>query len=298
MLFDGVAQAVIPIVSVYHGEGNYKPIHKIMASGAKVSLIEGAVFSVILLVFADYVPGIFAIDDPEILGACVNAVRISSTTLIFSALLYLFETYYMTLGKSLVVVVSLFTRNFAMPVWLGVLLGYMLGIDGIAWGAALGQPVAFGLCAVMLCVMYGRKNFPLYLEEQDYIADYDVLLTQDNVMHTRDEAEKFMTARNMPRNVTHKIMLLIEETGMLIIERNPKKHVLAEYTIELQDDESAKLTVRDNGGIFDMTDADMDIVSWRSYFLSRTMSVTKRRNITTTSFNRNIFTVLANQEGA
>ena len=298
MMFDGVAEAVIPIVSVYHGEGNYKPIRKIMASGTKVSLIEGAAFSVILLVFADHVPGLFGIDDPEILGACVNAVRITSTTLVFSALLFLFETYYMTIDKSLVVVVSLFTRNFAMPMWLGVLLGSAVGIDGIALGAALSQPIVFCLCAGPLCMIYGCKNFPLYLEEQDYIADYDVLLTQENIMHTRDEAEKFMTARNMPSNVIHKIMLLIEETGILIIERNPKKQVLAEFTIELHEDESAKLTVRDNGEIFDMTDADMDVVSWRSYFLSRIMSIIKRKNLTTLSFNRNISAVLVNKESA
>lgn len=110
-----------------------------------------------------------------------------------------------------------------------------------------------------------------------------------------NEAEKFMTARGVPDEVTHKIMLLIEEIGMMIIERNPDKRVLAEYTIELHDDKSAKLTVRDNGEIFDITDADTDVKSWRSYFLSRYMLlIRKRKNLTTTSFNRNIFEVSAN----
>ncbi|MBQ7214464.1 MAG: hypothetical protein IJS39_00585 [Synergistaceae bacterium] len=114
-------------------------------------------------------------------------------------------------------------------------------------------------------------------------------------MNTMNEAEKFMTARGVPNNVLHKIMLLIEETGMMIIERNPYKQVLAEYTIELHDDKSAKLTVRDNGKIFDITDEDIDISSWRSYFLSRFMLILHtRKNLTTTSFNRNIFEVTAN----
>ena len=296
MVFDGIAQAVIPIVGVYYWEGNHKPVRKIMGSAVKLSLIEGAVFSVILFVFADYVPEAFGIKDPEILGACVRAVRIVSTTLIFSSLLYLFETYYMTQGKSFVVVMSLFTRNLGFAVVLAVLLGSLLGIDGVAWGVALAQPAAFVFCTVLLCAIYGRKNFPLYLEGQDYIADYDVLLTQENIMSTTGKAEKFMTAHNVPGNVMHKIMLLIEETGMLIIERNPDKRILAEYTIELHEDKSAKLTVRDNGEIFDMTDADIDIKSWRSYFLSRLLSNTKRKNLTTTGFNRNILTLLVKQE--
>ena len=103
----------------------------------------------------------------------------------------------------------------------------------------------------------------------------------------------------MPHKVTNKIMLLIEETGMLIIERKPEKQLLAEYTIELHEDKSAKLTVRDNGEIFDMTDADTRVVSWRSYFLSRIMSIINtRKNLTTLSFNRNILTVLVSKEGA
>ena len=82
---------------------------------------------------------------------------------------------------------------------------------------------------------------------------------------------------------------------MLIIERNPGRKILAEYTIELHDDTSAKLTVRDNGEIFDMTDADIDVSSWRSYFLARFMLIPQtRQNLSTMSFNRNIFIVAAN----
>ena len=113
-------------------------------------------------------------------------------------------------------------------------------------------------------------------------------------MNTMNNAKKFMTARSVPDEVLHKIMLLIEETGMLIIERNPGKIVFAEYTIELHDDKSAKLTVRDKSRIFDITDADIDVKSWRSYFMPRLMLLTKKRkNLTTTGFNRNILEVSA-----
>ena len=111
VVFDGVAQAVIPLVSVYYSEKNYPAVSKVMSSAIKVSLIEGAAFSLIVCVFAEYVPGLFGIDDPEILGACVNAVRIISSTLIFSSVLFLFETYYMTQGKNLIAVILSCVRN-------------------------------------------------------------------------------------------------------------------------------------------------------------------------------------------
>ena len=71
-----------------------------------------------------------------------------------------------------------------------------------------------------------------------------------------------------------------------------RKNVLAEYTIELEEDERVRIVIRDDGVIFDVTDEDLDVTSLRSYFVSRLMTTQRlRKNITTTSFNRSVFNV-------
>lgn len=50
------------------------------------------------------------------------------------------------------------------------------------------------------------------------------------------------------------------------------------------------IAMRDDGDIFDITDADSKITSFRSYIVANVMEAHKgRRNLTTTSFNRNGF---------
>lgn len=75
------------------------------------------------------------------------------------------------------------------------------------------------------------------------------------------------------------------------MKRNASKKVLAEYTIELYGKNKAKITAIDNGDIFNITDSDLEVTSLRSYVLAGLMSVENENNITTTSFNRNIFNV-------
>lgn len=293
IVFNGIAQAVMPMVSVYYSEGNYPAIRKIMKTAINLSLIEGAVLSVIIFVYADYVPALFDIDGPAIVGYCANAARIVSSTLIFSSLLYLFETYYMVQEKHYLVALVSFTRTLAGVLVCSCLLSLVIGIDGIAAGFAVPQPLVFVIGAVIMRAVYGRENFPLYLESRNNLADYDLLLTPENVMNTRDEAASFMAVRKVSPQVINHVMLLIEETGMMIIERNSKKRVLAEYTLEIKDEEQARLTIRDNGDIFNITDLDINITSLRSYFLAGIMSIDKERvNITSTSFNRNVLNVL------
>ena len=295
-LFDGIAQAMLPLVGVYYNEGNYPAVRKVMGSATRMSIIEGIIFSVVVFIFAKYMPGMFGINDPLIVGECVNVVRIISLTLVFSSLLYLYETYYMAQGKNMIAVLSSCARNLVFVIVIAIPLAEVMGLNGVWVGFALAQVLTLVFCAWLMCAKYGRKNFPMFLDDKGLVADFDVLLTSENVMKTRDLAEKFMREHNIPSDVINRIMLLIEETGMMIIEHNEGKKVLAEYTIELYEKDQARVIVRDNGEIFDITNDDVDITSLRSYFLAGLMYIEKyKKNITTTSFNRNIFRVYSKQ---
>ena len=104
----------------------------------------------------------------------------------------------------------------------------------------------------------------------------------------RDEAEKFLTAHNILHSKINDVMLIIEETGMLILEHNEGRKIQAEITIKAG--KGIEIIMRDDGEIFDITDTDSDIISFRSYIVANVMAAHKdRRNLTTTSFNRNDF---------
>ena len=287
VVFDGIAIAMKPLASVYYGEGNPIAMRQVMRAAERIAVYEGIIFTVILIVGADYVPHIFGIDEPELMRLCAYAVRIISTTLVFSAVLYLYETYLMIPEKTFIVLLATFLRNMILPLLFAVPLGLVLGLNGIWTGFALAPVVTLGLCVWLMKRIYGRDNFPLYVDEGDLI-DRSFILTPENIIAMRDEAEKFLTAHNISRKKINDVMLIIEEAGMLILEHNEGKQIYAEITIKAG--EGIELIMRDEGEIFDITDTESDITSFRSYIVANVMAAHKgRRNLTTTSFNRNGF---------
>ena len=75
---------------------------------------------------------------------------------------------------------------------------------------------------------------------------------------------------------------------MLIRERNARRRTRAELSLDWS--EGVSVVIRDDGEIFDITDADARVSSLRSYLVSNLMTaIPCRRNLTTTGFNRNVF---------
>ena len=287
VVFDGIALAMKPLASVYYTEGNSIALRQVMRAAEKTSLYEGIIFTVILLAGADYVPYIFGIDEPELMRLCAYAIRIISLTLVFSAWLYLYETYLMIPEKSFIVILSALLRHLIFPLLFGVTLGLCFGINGIWVGFALAPAVTLWVCVLLMKKFYGSESFPLYIDDGD-LTDSSFVLTPENILAVRDEVEKFLIARNIPRKKINDVMLIIEDTAMLILEHNKGKKIYAEITVKAS--EAIEVIMRDEGEIFNITDTDTDITSFRSYIVSNIMAAHKgRRNLTTTSFNRNGF---------
>ena len=76
---------------------------------------------------------------------------------------------------------------------------------------------------------------------------------------------------------------------MTVRERNPnRKRILGEVTLDLND--GVVMTLRDDGVIFDITDADAKVSSLRTYLVASVMQRQRGRvNLVTTGFNRNVF---------
>ena len=90
------------------------------------------------------------------------------------------------------------------------------------------------------------------------------------------------------RELAMRARLLVEESLMVIKERNGEKTVFAEVTLDLND--GIVITLRDDGVIFDITDADARVSGLRTYLVATMMQhQSEKSNILTTGFNRNVF---------
>ena len=287
LVFEGLGQAVDPLLNIYYGERNPDGIRKVMHSAIRIAVIEGVTLGLMMFAFAGFLPRLYGVHTPDLLDLCTSALRTVAPTMPFIALLYLFVVYYMVTGHLRISLAIAVLRNVVFYIALPLVLGMMFGIEGVWIGVALAYMGTFFLFAGFLRAKYG-KSFPLILEDRDIVSK-DVVLTVDKLMEIRGWAGKECDKRGIASSVRNKIELLLEELGMLIIERNGIRPPLAEVSICFKKD--IKVMIRDDGEIYDVTDPDAAL-SFRSMFVTELLHKGSRSAyMLTQNYNRNVFTL-------
>jgi len=287
LVFEGLGQAVDPLLNIYYGERNPDGIRKVMHSAIRIAVIEGVTLGLMMFAFAGFLPRLYGVHTPDLLDLCTSALRTVAPAMPFIALLYLFVVYYMVTGHLRISLAIAVLRNVVFYIALPLVLGMMFGIEGVWIGVALAYMGTFFLFAGFLRAKYG-KSFPLILEDRDIVSK-DVVLTVDKLMEIRGWAGKECDKRGIASSVRNKIELLLEELGMLIIERNGIRPPLAEVSICFKKD--IKVMIRDDGEIYDVTDPDAAL-SFRSLFVTELLQKGSRSAyLLTQNYNRTIFTL-------
>ena len=129
----------------------------------------------------------------------------------------------------------------------------------------------------------GWRAFPLLLprERDDKVHVFDLRLTDEEIVAT---SRKVGALPGVPMRAA----LMTEEVFMTVKDRNRGRNVIGEAVVDLND--GVQLTLRDDGEIFDITDADQQISSLRTFLVASIMErQSGRLNLVTTGFNRNVF---------
>ena len=283
-LYNGIAIALQPIVSVYFGEGNTPAIRTVMRYALRLSLAEGAVFALVLAAFPSAVVRLVGgLDDPALVAAAAPAVRMLSVAFLAQAVAGLFNSYYMFVARPFLASVITFAAYLVMPV-LGLSLGAMLGgFNGMWAGFAMAPVAALAAVGAGLLIRYGRSHFPLLLsrEREGRVMVFNLPLEEREIVRVSQEIAKL-------EGVPMRASLMVEEVLMVVRERANGRRLLGEVTVDLND--GVQLTLRDDGEIFDITDTDGAISSLRSFVVASVMERQRSRfNLVTTGFNRNVF---------
>lgn len=295
LIFDGVGQAFSPLVNVYRGEKNPLGVRRVMKGALKIACIEGVVMTALLFGFADFVPLAFDIETPALAKSFVRAVRLSCIGLTATSVLFLISSYFLLLAKIKHAVLICFFKDLLMPVAFALPFSAIWGMDGIWIGFSAGAVAALIASVAVTWLILGKNGFPLYLESSNgKIFCFDFYITVEEIMSHRELVAELLAQNNVSKRTIMRSMLLIEEVFMLIKEKNSGKLLMAEMTVFLEEDK-VRIIMRDDGEIFNITDSDDAVISFRSFFVSSLMSDQgPRKNLTTMSFNRNMFVLPLN----
>ena len=141
----GVVQGYHPIAGFNYGAKNYKRVKKATHLTIKVSVLMSIVGTVLILIFAKPLIGLFT-HDVELVAKTYYALVILTVTLVFAGYQAVAPGYYRATGKALPAVIFAGLRQIILLIPLVLILPRFFGLNGV-WYAF---PIADILAAVIV----------------------------------------------------------------------------------------------------------------------------------------------------
>lgn len=291
VVMDGVGMALQPLVGTYFGEKNHRLIRRVMKSGIKAAVIEGAAATVLIWVFAKQFCGLFGITGGAALAPSISALRIVSLGFTFCSVVSLTTSYYMLIDHIGMATGFACFQNGLLYMLLPILGSLLFGINGM-WAGFVAAPILTLACACLFVYLrFGKEQFPFLLQDMDAeIEVMDDTLTAESAAALSERVGASLLSRGYAKEEAGRAALFVEEMGLTVLERNQKakKPVLIELSLLFEAD-SVLLIERDSGVLFDLTDSDARIMGLSGYLLSRLMEARREKAyLVTTGYNRNM----------
>ena len=294
LVFDGIGEAVTPIMSMYLGEETYPGVREVWRLARKSVGIESLIVSLLLIALATPITGALGITDPGIAEQAAWGLRLLAVTLLFPCRMYLDSSYYILINRIPLGVLVCALRDILPAIPFAILGGWIGGIYGMFVGLMIAQPAGYLLLVLYVSLRYGRENYALFLVEKEKNRSrklYDFEVRPETVIHVRNQIGDSLKEQGCSERQLNETMLLFEEFFMLVYEKNPERKVLAECAVEAG--ETIHLITRDDGVTLDLTDEDQNVQSLRAYVLANLIATytSRKAHFLTLSYNRNAFEV-------
>ena len=276
-----------PLVDVYLGEGNNRRVKTVARMGIAVTFACGFLPAAALLAFPGIVPSFIGLTDPGLLPGACTAVRIAAVFLPISLVCGFMDSFYIYTERFALSVVFILMDSCIAPILLGVGLGWMFAANGLWLGLASAPAVVLAGVVAFACARYGNP-YCLPSERDALTFVFDLELEARGIVALSERVTDILKAHGRYSGDAVKAPLVVEEALMLVFVRNAGRRVLAEVTLDLN--HGVSLTLRDDGEIFDLTDADAGVTSLRAYLVSNVMSSVRTKfNLVTMGENRSRF---------
>ena len=291
VVMDGVGMAMQPLIGTYFGEKNHRLIRRVMRSGVKAAIIEGAAATILICVFARQFCALFGITGGESLEPSVTALRIVSVGFMFCSTVSLTTSYYMLIDHIFMATCFACLQNGLLYILLPITGALCFGINGM-WAGFVAAPILTLIIAYLFVFLrFGKDNFPFLLKNTDTeIEVMDDTLTPENIAALSERVRSILLSHQYPDKTANKATLFIEEIGLTILEINrpANKPILIELSLFLEHD-SVLIIQRDSGKLFDLTDSDAQISGLSGFVLGSLMeSQREKAHLVTTGYNRNM----------
>ena len=290
-LYLGLAGTIQPLIGTLRGENNTKAQRLLSRKAGFDMLIAGGISTLICLLFTPLLLSLFGVPKGDIFVMGLDAVRITSLSLPFTAVMIFFFMYYYLQQKGLLTLLVSVIKDFASPVIIVFLLASCWKNPNALWvGLLISSLCSVALCALIVLLRYGKAVFPFLIskERDERIFIYDFNLTADNAVSMARTAGEVLKDQGMSLRIQNLVTLLLEDSLMLCIKMNDAEN--REFPVEctlILEDSGVRLIIRDLGRIINQTEEGMRLPSFEEYILENVMTVLDHKfYLVTTGYNR------------
>lgn len=300
IVFDGIGESITPLISVYIGEECYSGVQAVYHMAEKTAIVEGLLFTVLLSIFAPFIPAILDVSDPGLTASAIVGIRIMVLGSIFTSLLYLLTSYYLLIDKMPLGLLMSALRDVVVSAPLTVIFGSIFGLNGVFVGMAAAPLLAYLINLIYTAKRYGKENSPSLLNLISggvHSAIFELAMEPEQIMEVRGKVSNLLKENGIEKRTVLQAELIIEEAFMLIREKNKGGKVLGECAVLLRP-EGIQLIIRDDGEHFSISDENAEVTSLGSFVVSCYMEklAEEKHHLKALSFNRTSFMLKINNE--
>lgn len=284
------ADAASPFIGVSYGEKNNTGLQAMLMRCTKRTFLTSAGMTLLFWVIAPYIPDIYGITTPEIVDVSVYLTRVLAVSFVVTGFVYEWIAYLPMVGQSFLGNLVGFVYMLAAPLVFPVVCSWAWGFKGMVWGFFFTPFAAYAVAGVYILVKFGKSGFPFAIAPVDNtVFMHEFAVNEQEMSQLCSILREEMTTFGLPTSLINKVELVLEETIMIIAEKNKgKKQLLGDCTVII-DEKAVQLITRDNGVLFDITQEAEKNASLRHYVASRFINTSEAAYLTTISFNRNSY---------
>ena len=293
-LFDGIGQAITPLVGMYLGENTFEGVKKIFKLAKHSSMIEGLFITTIIFLLSPQICLILDINAEPYFSLGVYGLRVMSLSFAFISFTYLITSYYLLINKISLGILITGCRELIFAAPLAIIFGTVFGEKAVFWAVMLSPILAYVFNVLYIMVKRGKEYYPLLLDFNDNknTLFYEFVVNPKNIAVAIEKVDTLLKNNNCSLIAINRSELIFEELYMMVYNKNKDKTVYAEATIDINKNK-IRMILKDDGELFNITDEDVNVDSLRTYVVSNVLqeAVERKQYLTTMSYNRNVFEI-------
>lgn len=253
-----LSMTVLPMTGGYYGEKDAQSLKKLFSGAVKIGVLMQVIIGVIVIVTAPLAVGIFCAEKGTVYSLAVRGAMLVAISLPFAGLNAIYQNYIYGMGAISKTCMLSFCNNFFFRIAGALLLGNLIGCDGVWLSFAFGEIITIIIVFIFRSVKSKHpavrfEDYTYMTDEIGHLPDFQITVnTIENLISASENISEYVKQNGGNSRTAYVISLSVEELGRNIIVWGGKdqKNTIMDIRIT-KDDNGWILRIRDNSRIID-----------------------------------------------